>query len=194
MNENASGKDLSAGITDEQIEKYLARKAQAEATRRVGATPLPGPLLDAFDPPTVVIAGLTMLPITAGHIAILQRIDSPLLRAVERMQSPGDATAKDDDDEAGIEGTVETLYVFATEPRELRQTIAKGRELFREAAMQAVGDGLPLRLVGEVTRALGEYFARSFATSIEYEQSGGGGESDQLIVGGEGFPSPPMKT
>jgi hypothetical protein len=164
-----------AALTKEQIEDYkrspefqemLAKAVQAQVSpedqRRACATPLPGGALDACEPVPRKVCGLVMVPATAGHVGVLQRIDSSFYRKIFV------------DKEAAItpEDFLVALYVFsepsANSRRLLRECFAKGNgvEEFREHALNVVADRVPLMRIGEAEAELVAHIADAEKTFV----------------------------
>jgi len=143
-----------------------ALEARITASTRAGAAVLPGPLREAFagEPPQA--HGFTLQPVTMGLHPLLVKIGSPLLDIVRILR---EEFSRDDgadvstpelaaaaqrarlknanlriaaEIKAEEEALVETVFCFVTDVRELRQIMAKGREVFREVAMRKIGDRL----------------------------------------------------
>jgi hypothetical protein len=146
------------------------------------ATPLPGPLREAFaTAPQHIHIGqttLTLIPITAGHIALLQQINSPFLQAVRLaalIHSEDKQISKAAKKEAAkitntIEDTAETLYIFTHHPRDTRALIARTRQTLREKVLETIIDTAPPNTDwNQIAATLGQHFALSFATAVQYE-------------------------
>jgi hypothetical protein len=185
-----------------ELKKRAERQGRLAAAQ---ATPLPGPLAEAFADGKRKVCGFEMLPVVAAHMVILQQIGSPMLKLAriflqtkelteaEREKRILEETEKDRLARGETEGesaarldveTVETFFVFITPPAEMRRLLLKGRPTFREAAMERVMDRLAPIELAELRVAVGAHFASAFATRVEYEAP----PSDD-----GSFPSPPAK-
>jgi hypothetical protein len=162
-----------------------ARVAVA-AARQAAATPLPGPLAVAFGADDALnVAGLTLRPVVASDFAILQRLDSPMLRQAQAAAEHARQVAVGElPESAPVPGTpyeqeelAELLYQFTRPLREVRAALAQGRPAFREAAMEATFDRLPPTAIGPVMERLVENFTRCFATAVAHQAPTPSGET-----------------
>jgi hypothetical protein len=164
--------ELPPGISAAEV------AAHAELQDRLGAAhamAFPGPAAEGIAPLPTEALGFKLLPVTLGHIAILERIHSPLLRAVAFIRKCQGLTEAQIQKRAAklpggtAEEQVETFYVFTQAPEDLRRLLAQGREAFRSAAMAAVADRIRPSQFSELSFWAGAHFARSFITAVEYE-------------------------
>ena len=173
----------AAEVIADLQKKQQDRNAQIDAAH---SAPLPGPLRGAFagDPPS--LHGLKLLPVTAGLVAILDRIQSPLLRVIRLAAAnpgkSGDEISRLADAEAAPEpeAAVETVFCFTQPPPRLRQLLDEGRGFFREIAMTELGDTLHPAQIGELATACGRHFAESFSTIVRF-RSVDNGKSDGSV-------------
>lgn len=152
--------ELDPGLVERMAKRETAR---AEAN----VIPLPGPLLDAFLPPLVFAAGQRLRPMTASDVAILQRINSPLIRMmVEAGKPPEEQTPVVTTDEE----LWELLFLWTRPAREARAAIAPGPQAFREAAL-SFADTLPFGIIVHrqaIFHTLEQHFASAMATALSY--------------------------
>ena len=73
--------ELYAGQAKELADRASREQRLADASRRI----FPGSLCRAFAAQGPVVAGLTLRPVTLGDLAILRRLDHPLLSAIEQI-------------------------------------------------------------------------------------------------------------
>lgn len=173
------------------IPGHAAAVAKAEQRDRelagAASAPLPGPLRDAFAGEPNKLHGYTLLPVTAGLIAILTRIESPLLDIIRvlRQHAFKIAEATTDEEKIGAqkeiaaiierevkpdpEQNVETVYCFIHTPPELRKLLDRGRAVFREQVMTELGDKVHPGALFDLEKACGEHFTKSFSTIVNYE-------------------------
>jgi len=170
-----------------------ALDARVDAARRAAASPLPGPLREAFaaEPPS--LHGFTLQPVTMGLHPILVRLGSPLLEVIRILRE--ELTRDDGADEstpdlaaaartarlsraqsrlatevkAEEEALVETVYAFTRPIAEIRALLNKGRDLFRETALRAIADRLHPAQFGELQQLVSRHYAASFATALPYQ-------------------------
>jgi len=177
-----------------------ALAAKVAAAKRSQAAPLPGPLREAFAGEPRRVCGLTLQPVNAWLLAILTRINSPLLEvlriyrehASEIAIAPAEEQAKL---EAAIlqeaaagklapEAVIETIFAFVTPVEECQQLLDAGA--FREAALQSIGKKFHPAQLSQLQRDVGAYYCASFATALSI--------SPVVTAGGEGgevFSQPP---
>lgn len=161
------------GMTERQIEE-AERRIQAKF--EANATPLPGPLLDAFLLEPVKAAGLTLQPVVAYHVTMLQAIGSPIFRKSSLPAELREEVAISHDD------VYECIYLFTRPIVECRAALRKGRECFREAAIQATGDKLPPSAIMDLERAVIENLTRAFSTHVAHEEASGEGEPGTVFT------------
>lgn len=177
---------LPEGVTQADIDRHLIRKS---SLKEAAIATLPGPLREAFAGETPTIHSFTIRPLTVGMLALLTRINSPLLDVAkvlrlnhEKPQEELQAvlqTIPPPDPEA----MTETVFVFTTPAAEVRQLLARGRDAFREAALTKVGDKLSPAQMADLETACGAQFFLGFATVVEFEPL-----REDLP---QNFPSPP---
>lgn len=66
------------------------------------------------------------------------------------------------------EQIAETCFVFVCQPKRVRQLLDAGRDKFREAAMEELGDKLHPAQMAALQRACAQHYVASFATIIGY--------------------------
>ena len=173
--------------------EVAALAARVEAANRAHAEPFPGPLHAAMVAAPPVVHGFTLQPVEMGLLILLKRLNSPLLDVVRILRE--ELTRQDDADESTPElaaaaraarqkrandrltaeiktedeNFVETVYCFVKPVAEVRALLATGREKFREAAQREIADKLHPVKFAELQAAVGEHYAASFATAVQYE-------------------------
>lgn len=157
--------------TPEQLAAYQRR---ADAIESANADPLPGPLLDAFLPEPLLAAGFALRQPVASDLAILKRINSPILQELEQLAKPVEERIPCPFSE---EAAWELFYLWTRPVTEARAALASGPQAFRETALRVTSDRLPLTIVTQgaaMMAALAQNFIRSFATAIEYQSKPSG--------------------
>lgn len=189
----ADGAELYPG----QREDYERGVARRELIAEAHATPLPGPLLEAFAHVPEVIAGLRVRPLVHYDLVILQRLKSPLLEQLRKaVDKGGDKVGGDKvgEDKVGDKGKTEfseeqgyeMILQFTMPAREAAALAAKGPQAFREAALERIGLKLGPVAVGLLVQAVEREFVRAFSTAIEYGPGEAGG-----VEGAVTFQQPP---
>lgn len=160
-----SGKSMTPpGITDEQ---WVRHEAKQQAVREASSEVLPGPLNDVIGVARHDVGGLRVRPLVHYDYVILKRINSPLyLRAIEA--SKGDATAGT---ECSDEDGYEMVFLFTRPVLEAKAALERGRDFFRDAAIEKIGCVLTGPQVVKLVGLCVEEFIRSASTSIEYQNS-----------------------
>lgn len=170
--------------TEEFPPGYLDKAAAWQAAAPgAAADPLPGPLVDAFLPESVVVAGLTLRPLHLTDVAILKRLEHPILKEIAEALKPAEERRPIP---YQIEDALELLFAWSRPLPEVRAILAEGRQAFRERAMVETGDKLPLAAVSDyavIMEALAAHFCKQYATALSYRPKSAGD--------GPGFPSPP---
>ena len=151
-----------------------ARKLDAAAA----SAPLPGPLREAFASFPRVILGLALVPVCAGHIAVLTQVNSPFLQAIrlggqrarartapekKRIETLAAACV------ATLEHKIEVLFIFTRTYPELRAILARGPEAWADALAGFMVTLPPLADWDAVETALGLWHAASHATFLQFE-------------------------
>jgi hypothetical protein len=173
--------ELYAGQHEEQ-QKRAERLAELD---RAHATVLPGALREAFAGEPSVAEGHKLQPVTLGLAANLERIGSPLLEVVRIMrevysaaEGSGGESPREGKNEivnervSGLEfkpeQIAETVFVFTRSQKRIRKLLDAGRDKFREAAMEELGDRLHPLQMAALQRACAQHYVMSFATIIGY--------------------------
>ena len=169
-------------------EEMRKRAELQERLDRAHAAVLPGALREAFGgEPARVLAdghqGHELQPVTLGLTANLERIKSPLLDVVRIMRevfSRSEAESSSLDKMTEVrerigneiqfheEQVAETCFVFVCPQKRVRKLLDAGRDKFREAAMEELGDKLHPAQMAALQRACAQHYVASFATIIGY--------------------------
>lgn len=173
---------------------------QQTATRRANTEPLPGPLDRAFAPEELAQFGFVLRPVVASDFILLKKLNSPLYRQtfvlaeharqIKSGELPEDAPpprTEYDEDEC-----VEMIFQFtrplpvvreifrrgtnhnpdAVKARDLDKIKADQRAWFREQALAAVTDAIPINRFSDFPRLVAtviENFTAAFSTAVHYE-------------------------
>lgn len=165
--------DLDAALAADAA----ALQQRQQAQRRANAEPLPGPLAGAFAAEPLQVLGITLRPVVAGDFILLKKLDSPLYRRtfelaehqrrIKAGEIPADAPlpATNFDEEE----CVEMIWQFTVPLPVARAALRKGREHFRETALQAITDQSPVDALPQLVEAVVANFTAAFSTAVEYE-------------------------
>ena len=147
------------------------------------ATPLPGPLREAFASPPRQFCGLTLQPLTATHIAALVRLKNPMPDAFrlgmaaaqtkdpEEKKSLSDRAEKMD---ISADQLFECLFLFTLRPAQVRKflSLAHPVQVLASEARILMDNFAPVDQSILFTTIANHYF-ESFATAVQYQASGG---------------------
>jgi hypothetical protein len=177
---------LPPGITRKQYDEWVAKQAPlAQAHGKA----FPGPLGDALAPEATVVLGFTLQPVSSLHLVALQRVDSPLLRAIAMIRLNAGKPAKEIKkvaermDGGTSEEMIEMFFIFTRTPEQLCELLAAGLARVRAQALLDIGTKVPARDVPKLAFAAGAHFAAHYATVVAYEQEHADGS----------FPSAPAR-
>jgi hypothetical protein len=176
-------------------EDQRKREELAARIERAHSAVLPGALREAFGGGEAthgpVETGAPRLqPVTLGLAANLERIKSPLLDVVRIMREvfsesasplPEASTKQGEGDwrtelvrqkvselKFDEEQIAETVFVFTRPQKRVHKLLDAGRDAFREAAMDELGDKLHPMQMAALQRACAQHYIASFATIISY--------------------------
>ncbi len=164
--------------------ELIARLEREYELGAAASAPLPGPLREAYAGEPRRLHGLTLQPVNAWLLAILTRLESPLLDiiAIYRANAARFAAAGQAEEKAVIEKEIqveverikvppekiiETVFAFTTPVEECQDLLDAGK--FRKQALLTLGKKLHPRQLGDLERAIGEHFAASYATALEFQ-------------------------
>lgn len=189
-------------LTPAQLQRHAERTSNvAEA----GAEAFPGPLRGAFAGEPRRLHGFTLQPVNAWLLAILSRIDSPLLAIVKIYRRHAEAMAaaagpevaaavqvqinRDIEREVTLpaDAGMETVFAFVTDVEALQGHLDRGRAEFTAAARKTVGRLHPAAL-SELEELCGEHFADSFKTALNVSAKEQPGASNGTV-----FTQPPAE-
>lgn len=148
-------------MTGEKVNPVLTEMARARAM----AEPLPGTLAEAFLNDAIDVHGIKVRRAVASDFVLMRWLDSPIYRQMLESQKPKE---KQEPVEYAAEEAFEIAFQFTRSPKETRAIQAKGRQAFREAAIEEFGDRFPNMAVAEsVVEAAAEQMKKAWATGIE---------------------------
>jgi hypothetical protein len=167
----------------------IAQRAREDAAYEAAAvTPLPGPLMGVFEPtlPPPEIGGLRVRPFVHYDFVLLQRLESPLLKQLQRAaaSTPEDGEGTRFTDEEGYE----MVYQLTRPVKEAAAVLARGREVFRQAAIEGIGMALGPLEVAELVDQVVRELVRAFSTKVKYGAASPGSGSDGTV-----FTAPPPR-
>jgi hypothetical protein len=183
----------------------------AEATAARGE-PLPGASRAAFAGEPRKLHGFTFQPVTGWQVAILKRIDSPILDILKIYRSHAaelTAAAENPNEKARekecakllktiqaeilkkvapeANAAIETVFAFVTDPEKCQDLLDNGRGHFTRAAQKVIGKLHP-NILADLERACGEHYMESFSTALSVSPVPQEG-SDEMV-----FTQPPART
>ena len=136
-----------------------------EARKRAAATPFPGALSDAFLSDAIKVGeGLLVRRIVASDWKILTALDSPIIKQILELQKDEkirEEVSYTDEEEW------EMCWQFTHSPKECRELLTKGKESFREQAME-MADMITMPQAKLIVRAIGAHLMNGFMTAMKY--------------------------
>ncbi len=143
-----------------------------DANRRALATPLPGPLSDAFLNDAIDVGGgYKVRRFVASDWPLLQWLDSPFYRLILEAQKE---VANQDPIKCSDEEEWEACWQFTHLPKQCRELKSKGRETFRTKATEEMADSISPLLAKKMVAAISQQIFNSFSTAIKYGSDGDG--------------------
>ena len=170
-------------IEPEIQEKIVAQNLREEANRRAAATPLPGPLADAFLKDAIQVdENVFVRRIVASDWSLLQWMDSPLYRMFLELQKdePLREEIKYTDEEEW-----EMCWQFTHSPKECRVLREKGREVFRATCTEQIGDNVLMGVQKAIVAAISKQVVACFGTKVGFGD-GDGDESKKKTIAAAG--------
>jgi len=141
------------------------RERRVAATAQANADPLPGPLADVFGHVPQTIAGLTVRPLVHYDFVLLKKLGSPLLDQLSKVGSGDEGKSETPfTDEQGYE----MIYQFTRPAKLAAAVLARGREVFAQAALEEIGMSLGPVDVAALVVAVQREFVRAFSTAVKY--------------------------
>jgi len=153
--------EIPEGLTAAQVAAEYRRR---ELIAVAAASPLPGPMLEAFRNQPVEVAGIKLRPLVARDIATLKELGSPFIEHLLELSRPVDQRKETPwtDEQA-----FESIYLFTVPSKVAVQLIRTGRAAYNAAAADLCGD-LTVAALVELTQAVTALILASFATSVNY--------------------------
>lgn len=151
------------------------------AAPRANNDPLPGALNDAFSQDAIDVDGVLVRKVVAGDWIILKQIKSPLYE-MQLGEKPEEIKSTEEED-------MELLFQFTRPIQEVRKVLAKGRDYFREQALQNISDKLEPEQITKIVGAVTTQFQRYYATRLKYIQESQS-EGKETVVN---FPAQPAQ-
>lgn len=156
---------LLKAVSPEKMETAIVENA---ATQRVISDPLPGPMLDAVANPEMDVmtskGKVTFRPVVVYDFTIFKKINSPHYRTM--LERETGVTV----DELNIEDEelYEMVYQFTHSCKEIRALLRKGREIFRETAIEAIGDKYDMADLTILLNGVAAQIQKGFSTMMAH--------------------------
>lgn len=193
-------------LSPEQVRQFRLSREQQREQRRLrqvdkrledaATAPLPGPLRQAFAAPPQTILGQRLIPVCAGHIAVLTQVENPFLRAMRLATLHARARTRADKKriekiasaiKTTVASTAEALFIFTRTYHELADLLEQGSGPWQQAVRGFMAQLPPLTEWEGIERALGSWFMLSYITAINFRAKDRPG-------GAINFPNPARKT
>jgi hypothetical protein len=153
-------------IDDQILATAQEQQLTDDANRRAAVTPLPGALSEAFLNDAIQVAdGLFVRRVVASDWPILQWLDSPIYKMVLEIQkdeSIRESVTYSDEEEW------EMCWQFTHTPKQVRELKNKGRDVFRQTAIDEMGDAYSLTTTKKAVEAISQQIIKSFDTKISF--------------------------
>lgn len=177
MGENQPPPPESSAAQPSTVELYpgyaeeLKRKRERDANiAHAGATPLPGPLAEAFASGPVKIGDYTIREFVPMDAAILRRLNSPFYQQIIETLKPKEErrpTPTEDSDEWVV------IFLFTRSCLEAERVLDLGVAEFQRQARAAFAHNprLNLALYNDLYQACAARVVRAFSTALHYRAS-----------------------
>lgn len=146
-------------------EELRRSEARHQKMEQAAANPLPGPLFDAYAHLPETIAGLTIRPLVHYDFVLLKQLDSPLLRHLRAATDGAETPPTPYGDDEGYE----LIFLFTRPARDAAAILARGRSVFRRAAVEMIGMNVSPADTALLMKAVEREVLRAFATVVNYE-------------------------
>lgn len=144
----------------DRVKEFMVSQAMIKEAQ---AKPLPGPSGDAFAQGVIKAAGKIVRRVVPVHFAVLQALNSPLLKMMERA-----AIEKQSESEFNDEQQIQVCHVFTANPRELRIKLRnEGVESIKKDADLACGEWSAAE-INAVMLAVIEQLKRHVETTVRF--------------------------
>ena len=138
-------------------------RARQSCIKEAMAKPLPGAAGDAFVKGAIPVAGKIVNRVVPTHFAVLQALDSPLLKMIENATTDSKASVDMDDEQQW-----QVCFVFTTDAKALRRTLkTSGVDEIKRQAEEACGDWGAAEL-NFVMLAVIEQLKRHVETTVKF--------------------------
>lgn len=142
---------------------YLKFRGRQECARRAMAKPLPGPAASAFTKGAIEAGGKIVNRVVPAHFAVLQALNSPLLKLIENATTEKKSEVDFDDEQQW-----QICYIFTTDAKQLRSTLkSKGVEAIKKEAESACGEWSAAE-INFVMLAIVEQLKRHVETTVKF--------------------------
>lgn len=153
-------------IEEKILETAQEQQLTDDANRRAAATPLPGALADAFLRGAIQVDETTFVRrVVASDWPILQWLNSPLYRLILEIQK--DEAIREEIPYTDEEEW-EMCWQFTHSPKECRALKEKGREVFKQTAIDEIGDSSLMGVQKKIVSAISAQVVASFGTKVGF--------------------------
>lgn len=144
---------------------FFEHRGRQACIQKAMAKPLPGALGNAFLKSDIKVGSRMIRPVVPAHFAVLQALDSPLLKLIAEATSSKSAELKNPSQEEKWE----ICHVFTAEPKTLfKELKSKGVDFIREQAQDAVGMTWEAAEVELAMPAIMEQLKRHIETTVRF--------------------------
>lgn len=133
----------------------FATLQEMHAAKEAATASTPSAVLDAYLPDPASAAGVGLVPVTAGHLLLLEKIRSPLVMPAERRTQFA---------------IWQALYILSRPARDGRAALAAGK---LEDATLALADSMPASIMEPIVDQLQAHMAAAFENALPMQMPGG---------------------
>ena len=148
-------------ILTEKSREFLIEQA---AGRRAAATPLPGPLADAFGSNCIMVGTVAVRKIVNSDWSFFHKINSPLLEITKEKATGGELDLKVTELQEA-----EIVWQFTHTPKQCRDLFEKGKDVWENTVRAEVDDAIDQPLIRLIIMAVMEHIGQSWKTTLEYK-------------------------
>lgn len=155
--------DRNVAIKAVNLEPYIKFRQEQDAIASARTKPLPGSSLKAFTSGAINAGGKIVQRVVPAHFAVLQALDSPLIKMIENATN-----RKDEEAEFKPAQQWEVCYVFTQDIEQIFTELEeKGVKAIKSAARKEIGMKWEAAAVNVVLMAVLEQVKRHIQTTVK---------------------------
>lgn len=161
-----NGERKSATAVQDQYKAALEKQAIAKLAN---AMPLPGELVNGFPADSRVVEAITIRPVVASDLAVMQKLNSSLY--LQMMESQKDEKQRQPV-EISFQDMIDAVWLFSVPAVRGYKQVSLGVESFREQSVNEIGSRLKPEQIAELFAAVASQTEVIFATAISFGTDG----------------------